>query len=583
MRIDRKHPLAIRWMHWINFPVLFLMIWSGLLIYWNDTDNAYQHPHEIYRIGIGKFTLFHLFPNWFWKAMNAPYHVTQGLGHHFFFMWIFAANGIAYGSFLAISGEWHFLVPERTSLQEAIQVTLVDLHLRKGLPPQTKYNGAQRIAYSGVIVMGFGMLVSGLAIYKPTQLHWMTTILGGYEMARWEHFWITMGFLAASSEDEPSAVPVEPEEAPSSPAVEGAPTPSAKDENPSVSPKPEFVEAAEDSLEESVAAHLAEQNAAVLADSRKHTRRSFAVAAVAAIAGYNLYDWITDRSRLEMQPSPFRRAFNANASLSRTIFDDRALAPTYSLRKAENLRVNGVYGLKMELVPENYRLQLVGRDDADHPRFSRDVTAWEYKYVAAASHEDQGHDNKTPPPGTAKKMAPAEMVDQEVKRESRSGHMPRGRKEAGQSHSTLAPGTPGLLLTLQDVLRLPRHELVTQFKCIEGWSQIVYWAGRTDGGLSGRVPSRAHRWSGAEVRLHGDVRRRLLHRIRYASMSSSPDITCHGADGRSTHPISWSAPEAPHADEVRLQADQTHRSDQLYEYEPDDYWTKLGYDWYAGL
>ena len=53
MRLERKHPLAIRWMHWINFPVLFTMIWSGLLIYWNDSDNAYQHPHEVYRVGIG--------------------------------------------------------------------------------------------------------------------------------------------------------------------------------------------------------------------------------------------------------------------------------------------------------------------------------------------------------------------------------------------------------------------------------------------------------------------------------------------------------------------------------------------------
>jgi thiosulfate reductase cytochrome b subunit len=86
-------------------------------------------------------------------------------------------------------------VPERRSLRDAIQVTLVDLHLRKGLPEQTKYNGAQRIAYTSVILMGAGMLVTGVAIYKPTQLHWLTSLLGGYEMARWLHFWITMSFL----------------------------------------------------------------------------------------------------------------------------------------------------------------------------------------------------------------------------------------------------------------------------------------------------------------------------------------------------------------------------------------------------
>ena len=56
IRLERKHPLAIRWMHWINFPILFTMIWSGLLIYWNDSDNAYQHPHRVYRIGLGQWT-----------------------------------------------------------------------------------------------------------------------------------------------------------------------------------------------------------------------------------------------------------------------------------------------------------------------------------------------------------------------------------------------------------------------------------------------------------------------------------------------------------------------------------------------
>jgi len=194
IRLDRKHPLAIRWMHWINFPVMFVMVWSGLFIYWNDSDNAYRYPHRIYGIGIGPLA-FHLFPDWFWKLIHAPYHVTQALGHHFFFMWIFALNGVAYTLFLAISGEWRFLIPQKRSLEDAIQVTLVDLNLRSGLPQQTKYNAAQRIAYSSVIAMGFGMLITGLAIYKPTQAHWLTTMLGGYEMARWEHFWITMAFV----------------------------------------------------------------------------------------------------------------------------------------------------------------------------------------------------------------------------------------------------------------------------------------------------------------------------------------------------------------------------------------------------
>jgi thiosulfate reductase cytochrome b subunit len=196
IRLEKKHPLAIRWMHWVNFPVLFTMVWSGLLIYWNDSDNSYQHPHAVYRVGVRSLTLVRLFPPWFWKAIHAPYRVTEGLGYHFFFMWLFAINGILYVTYLLISGEWRLLVPGRRSIKDAIQVTLVDLHLRKGLPPQKKYNGAQRIAYSAVILMGLGSLVTGLSIYKPTQVHWITSLLGGYEMARWEHFWLTMGFCA---------------------------------------------------------------------------------------------------------------------------------------------------------------------------------------------------------------------------------------------------------------------------------------------------------------------------------------------------------------------------------------------------
>jgi thiosulfate reductase cytochrome b subunit len=44
------------------------------------------------------------------------------------------------------------------------------------------------------VLMGAGSLLTGLAIYKPTQAHWLTSLLGGYEMARWLHFWLTMSF-----------------------------------------------------------------------------------------------------------------------------------------------------------------------------------------------------------------------------------------------------------------------------------------------------------------------------------------------------------------------------------------------------
>jgi thiosulfate reductase cytochrome b subunit len=67
--------------------------------------------------------------------------------------------------------------------------------LRKNHLPQRKFNGAQQLAYTGVIFMGAGSLLTGLAIYKPTQLHVITALLGGYEMARWFHFWLTIAFV----------------------------------------------------------------------------------------------------------------------------------------------------------------------------------------------------------------------------------------------------------------------------------------------------------------------------------------------------------------------------------------------------
>jgi thiosulfate reductase cytochrome b subunit len=93
-QIREKHPLAIRWMHWVNFPLLFTMIWSGILIYWADSIPYVGHPSQVYRIGIGSHTLFRFFPDWFYNVLHAQYKLTTGLGYHFFFMWLFAINGI---------------------------------------------------------------------------------------------------------------------------------------------------------------------------------------------------------------------------------------------------------------------------------------------------------------------------------------------------------------------------------------------------------------------------------------------------------------------------------------------------------
>jgi thiosulfate reductase cytochrome b subunit len=176
-----KHRRGNRWMHWINVPLLSIMIWSGLRIYW--ANRAYS---------IGPIELF---PAWFNEALGLERRLAKGMAFHFTFGWLFALNGIAYGIYLWRTGGWRAIVPDREHFKEAIGVLLHDLGLRRQAPIQGKYNAAQRITYTAVILMGGLIVISGFAIYKPIQLSWLTSMLGGYEGARLVHFATTMGFV----------------------------------------------------------------------------------------------------------------------------------------------------------------------------------------------------------------------------------------------------------------------------------------------------------------------------------------------------------------------------------------------------
>lgn len=175
-RLQKKHPLAIRWFHWINFPLLAVMIWSGILIYW-------AYPAYL---NLDQKT---------WRALHINNRLPEGMALHFLFMWLFGVNGVLYVLYTWISGEWRELVPNRHSLGEAWQVLLHDLRIRKEPLPERKFNGAQQFAYTGVILMGAGSLLSGLAIYKPVQFSWLTAMFFGYQGARFVHFWLTVGYV----------------------------------------------------------------------------------------------------------------------------------------------------------------------------------------------------------------------------------------------------------------------------------------------------------------------------------------------------------------------------------------------------
>lgn len=185
-RLEHKHPRPIRWMHWLNVVLLSGMIWSGLLIYW---------ANDVYSLRIGERVLFQFFPDGFYRALNLNYRLAEGMAWHLALMCGFVLNGFAYVSYTLISGEWRHLVPNRQSFREAWMVVLHDLHLSSVEPPRRKFNGAQQFAYTGVLLMGAGSVLTGLAIYKPVQFAWLTAWLGGYEWARFEHFALTVGYV----------------------------------------------------------------------------------------------------------------------------------------------------------------------------------------------------------------------------------------------------------------------------------------------------------------------------------------------------------------------------------------------------
>jgi thiosulfate reductase cytochrome b subunit len=64
-------------------------------------------------------------------------------------------------------------------------------------PPQTEtYNPLQKLAYTSAIGLTVLAIASGLALYKPVQLGWLVTLLGGFRFVRVLHFLAMCGLLA---------------------------------------------------------------------------------------------------------------------------------------------------------------------------------------------------------------------------------------------------------------------------------------------------------------------------------------------------------------------------------------------------
>jgi thiosulfate reductase cytochrome b subunit len=174
-----RHPLPIRLMHWINIPLLVIMAGSGLQIL---VAYPYMGPRG---------ALYRWYPL---QGVEPPRWLClggwlAGARHlHFAVAWLLVLNGTLYVIYLIVSSEWRrrAFIPTRDA-PNAIAMFGYYTRIRKNSPPEGFYNGLQRLAYTSAIVFGVVVVLSGLAIYKPVQLHWLTAWFGGYDLARAVH------------------------------------------------------------------------------------------------------------------------------------------------------------------------------------------------------------------------------------------------------------------------------------------------------------------------------------------------------------------------------------------------------------
>ena len=162
----RLHPLPVRIMHWINAAAIFIMIGSGWKIYNDDVIMGWLHFPDA--VVIGKWAQY-------------------GLQWHFFGMWIFVLNGLAYLSYGIASGRFRRkLFP--ISIRELFATVADAMRFRLRHDDLTMYNAVQKILYLGVMTAGIVIVISGLALWKPVQFSELAALFGSFQAIRIVHF-----------------------------------------------------------------------------------------------------------------------------------------------------------------------------------------------------------------------------------------------------------------------------------------------------------------------------------------------------------------------------------------------------------
>lgn len=159
------HPLFVRITHWINAYAAIAMLMSGMRIYNASPLYEFRFPAELTLGG--------------WLA--------GALSWHFAVMWLLVINGIAYLLYGIFSG--HF-IRKMLNIGAMSAYRNIKLEMKYLLLHGTgEYNIIQRLLYVLVIWDVILLFFSGLALWKPVQFQRLTDFIGGYEQARYIHFY----------------------------------------------------------------------------------------------------------------------------------------------------------------------------------------------------------------------------------------------------------------------------------------------------------------------------------------------------------------------------------------------------------
>ena len=166
-------PAWVRVMHWINAAAMIVMIMSGWQIY-----NA--SPLFDFRFG---------------RSITLGGWLGGALLWHFAAMWVLMLNGLAYLVTGLVTGRFRRkLLP--LSPASVIADLKAALTFKLSHDDLTAYNAVQKLLYLGIILVGIVVVLTGLSMWKPVQLHWLVSLFGDYPAARYVHF-VCMALICA--------------------------------------------------------------------------------------------------------------------------------------------------------------------------------------------------------------------------------------------------------------------------------------------------------------------------------------------------------------------------------------------------